>query len=155
MTDARRLQRIADVYGLVERMRSVDLSLAAGLLAEAEEQRREEILVRTAEVGRGRAALALGDSVGWMIGEAERCASDARLERLGVVQRQRMSSYELAREAHNASRLEAEQMQLVLKGARDEQALVEGRRVQAESDDRFASRRCWEESKKMSIREKQ
>lgn len=147
MARSRGMKRLADVYGVVERMRSVDVQVATGLMTEADGMCVKERQARDSEMVRGRAALAAGDSAGWVISEAERRAAEARLGQLVDLQRQRRVVCEDARNAHTASRINVEQVQRVLDQARGQQELVEQRRGQAESDDRFASQQCWQRKK--------
>lgn len=141
------MERLAEVYEIVERMRSVEVRVAMGLLSETEGVCLEVRQTLLCEVDRGRAALAAGDAAGRMISEAERRAHESRLELLVDLRRQRRTVFEVAQEAYSASRIEVEQVQRILDRAGKERELVEQRRVQAESDDRFASQQCWRRNK--------
>lgn len=141
------MMRVAEVYELVERMRSVEVRVAMGLLSEIERVCVKERQALAWEVDRGRAALAVGDAAGRMISEVERRANEARLEQLVDLRRQRRTDFEVAQNAYSVSRVDVEQVQRVLQCATTQRELVEHRRVQAESDDRFASQQCWRQNK--------
>ncbi len=142
------MRRLAAVYSMVERLRSVEARVAAGILADADGRCRSEQLACATEVERGRTALSCGDSAGWLIAEAERRATDTRLDRLLVHRAQCAADYQIAHEEYQSSRLQAEQVSRVVERTREMHEREEERRVQAESDDRYAGRLCWERNQR-------
>jgi hypothetical protein len=85
MADAKGLRRIAEVYALVEQMRSFDLRRTAGAAFEAECAERLEAAEGDEQNGVARAGLMMGDPEQRGVAEVLRTASAVRLERLREV----------------------------------------------------------------------
>jgi hypothetical protein len=137
------LKRIQTLYGLVEQMHSVALVQASLAVREAEIAiARQCEQMREARCG-GREALLGGDRERRALTESQLELSGARRQLLETVRLEREIRNDQAREEYHLSRVKNEQMKSVVETIRTEEELIEGRRVQAASDDRFLSRLLW------------
>jgi hypothetical protein len=137
------LRRIAKLYGIVEEMHSVALRQASGSVREAEVSIRGEREASVLAAGAGRAALTAGEREAWLLAQAEGEVSSVRAMRLEGLKKTRLIVELAARAAFIESRIQAEQMKQVVTQMVDQNAIEEGRRTQAASDDRYAARRAW------------
>lgn len=138
-----RLNRLANMYAVVERVHSIELQTKAAALVEAERAIEvQRVVVRSAGFD-GREALGTGDRMGWSVAQAQREIAGWRRDRLERIRAERMQLSDTARERYLASRLESEQMKSVVGRAAARVQVEEGRRTQATSDDRFLSRKAW------------
>lgn len=137
------LTRLSALYGTLERMRSVELRIAAAALAEIE--RAQVFEARAAEDMRlrGRSALISGSRVDWEFAEIGRRVSEIRVERMTQMNIDRVEVRDQAAKAYQTSHLEMKQVGQIMDIARRHAALTESRRVQAAADDRYASRLEW------------
>lgn len=136
-------RRIAQVYALVEQMRSAELGLAHGAVLEAERALSFESEVCARKGGAGRGALMLGDRSAWALAEAQRGAALIRMQRLGQIRAEREVLREHAAETHRKSRLDEQQVECAIERARQQERREEERRLQAVADDRYLARREW------------
>ena len=141
------LKRIEALYGLVEQMHSVTLAQVSLSVHEA-----EIAIARQCEQMRearweSREALLGGDRERRALTETQQELAGGRRERLETVRLERESRKDQAREEYALSRVKSEQMKSVVAVIRAEEELIEGRRAQAASDDRFLSRLRWNELK--------
>lgn len=134
---------MAALYGVVERMDSIELQRAMSVVREAERAiERQRTIVHAAGLD-GRAALVKGDRMGWSLAETQQEVSAWRARRLEEVRVEREALNEAAREVYAASRLKSEQMNRVVEGVAKRVEMEEERRFQATTDDRFLSRKLW------------
>ncbi len=131
------LKRLAAVYGLVERMRSGELRLAAAAVAEVERASQAEMALRDAERMAARRALAAGDGVEWAVAGTSVDFAEERIGRLAELKAQREDDWRAAVTAHAESRVAKEQMESVMARARKAKMDKDARQGQAASDDRF------------------
>jgi len=137
------LKRIQTLYGLVEQVHSLALVQASLAVREAEIAiARQCEQMREARYG-GREALLGGDRERRALTESQLELSGARRQLLETVRLEREIRNDQAREEYHLSRVKSEQMKSVVETIRTEEELIEGRRVQAASDDRFLSRLLW------------
>jgi hypothetical protein len=137
------LKRIQTLYGLVEQVHSLALVQASLAVREAEIAiARQCEQIREARCG-GREALLGGDRERRALTESQLELSGARRQLLETVRLEREIKNDQAREEYHLSRVKSEQMKSVVETIRTEEELIEGRRVQAASDDRFLSRLLW------------
>jgi hypothetical protein len=139
------LKRLATLYGLVQDARLAEMRSAMVLLAEVEEAiaTQESMLWMANAFGRG--ALEQGDRFGWKQAGMHATLAVWSGERLEVIREERDALSETAKQRYRASRVQAEQMDKLLEHATRQAELIEGRRLQAITDDRFLSRRRWAE----------
>jgi len=150
----RRLKRLATLYGVVERMDSVELQRRAAAVLEAEQAIDvQRAVVRSAGFD-GRGALAAGDRMGWSFAERQRQIAGWKRERLERIRVEREELSDAAREQYAASRLRSEQMKGVVDRVEARVAMEDGRRAQAAADDRFLSRRSWVDARDEARAEK-
>ena len=140
---ARRLGRVALLYGQVERVRLAELHEAALAVAEAERLRAAGEAACLKSRGEGRAALARGEGMAWRLAEGAAEAAELTVERAAAWRQEREAARVGAGEAYRASRLRTEQVTRVVEALRDAEAVLEGRREQAANDDRYGARLCW------------
>jgi len=139
---------MAALYGVVERMHSVELQRATGVVLEAEQAiDAQRAIVRTAGFD-GREALMQGDRMGYALAETKQEVAAWRGERLEEIRVKREELRGVVRERYAASRLKNEQMNRVVEGVAERVKTEEGRRFQATTDDRFLSRKLWMQTRK-------
>ena len=139
------LERVRRLRVARERMSEAAMAVEMARLREVEQ--RQEVL-RVVEAGRerdGRRALEVGDGEVWRLAVGLRGA-DARVRvRLTEARKEGVERGEEARGRVSVRRMEREQVE-VLRREVEEQVRVEKEKgEQAESDDRFLSRRMWAE----------
>ncbi len=132
----RGLQRLADLYGMVERMHSVDLRVASDSVTESVQALDRRRRVESEQLERGRSALEDGDREEWTMAESQAELAQAQAERVDRLRQAREILRESALDAYRASRLRMEQMQQLVRSVRDREATVARRRFQAALDDR-------------------
>ena len=147
MAATKSLARIAKVYGLVERMRSLELRMAADAVSEVEFAAAVAAATRYNQVAGARAALVAGNREEWSVAEVTLRVEEIRMQRLAELRVKREAKLAEAVSLHRESRLEMEQMERVVELKRAAAAIEEGRRTQAMADDRFASRSAWKRMK--------
>lgn len=143
MTRASRTARLAGLYGMVERMRLVELRSASGAVAEVERTCAAVDRACEGEVLAGRVALMAGDLVDWRVAERGQQLAEVRGTRLELLLEERERKYAAALDVHRSSQVDAEQMRQLTQRIENRRMHAEERRLQAESDDRFASRLGW------------
>ncbi len=139
----RRLQRLADVYGVVEAARGVEMQRAALQLRETEQSLAvQQTMIDKSNLD-GRDALEEGDRIGWVSAETQARRMGWAVERLEVELLKHREAEETAKQSYLASRTESERMRRLLHHAVSERKTLEGRQEQARSDDRYLARRRW------------
>ncbi len=136
--------RLAELYAMVEQMRSMELRAAANAVEDIACALAIAATVRGSQIADARAALAGGQREEWQVAETARGVVEAQIARLATLRVQREATLDEAVAAHRASRLEMQQMERIVERRRAVLLVEEDRRAQVESDDRFASRRAWE-----------
>lgn len=137
------LARVASLYGQVERVRLVELQLAAAGVLEVERALAAAAEDQVARRAEGRGALALGESVHWRMAES---ACDAAERSADTIEALRVARETLRAEAgtqYRASRLQTERVARVVADLKAIERLREDKIEQANADDRFAARLCW------------
>lgn len=145
--------RLATLYALLEQARSVELQQAAAGVRQIERAEAQERLVALEQARDGREALLSGDDWGRWVARVEGAAPEARMRRLAELRGERERMRLEALKAQRASRVSADQMKDVALKAQTQEAEKERRRVQAQSDDRFASRREWQRQQDAASKE--
>jgi hypothetical protein len=149
----KRLKRMAALYGVMERMHSVELQRARSVVREAEQAiETQQRIVHAAGLD-GREALTRGDRMGWSLAETQQVVAAWKGERLQEIRVKREALNEMARERYAGSRLKSEQMSRVVEGVAMRMEREEGRRFQSITDDRFLSRKLWMETREEARRE--
>ena len=141
----KRLKRMVALYGVVERMHSIELQIATSLVREAEQAIETQRTIGLAAVFDGRGALAIGDRMAWSFAETQRAVAAWKRERLEPIRVKREALSEVAREQYAASRVKSEQMNRMMEVVASRVEIEEGRRIQTATDDRFLSRKLWTE----------
>lgn len=137
------LERLLNLYKLVEQTCSLEQRLAASAVVEVELAQSGEQGVRVAHRESRTEALMVGDALGRMIADSGCEASEVRLGFLMQLRAQREETREAAEQLHDQSRLKKERIERVAERKRMAIAYEEDRRIQADSDDRYASRLGW------------
>ena len=137
------IARLATLYGTIERMRSLELLVAAEAVDDVACSAAIAATVRRGQVADARAAMASGRREEWQVAETTRSVVEARIMRLNALRKERETTLAEASERHRISRMNMEQMDRAAERKRTLDAMQEDRSSQAESDDRFASRRAW------------
>ena len=137
------LKRLAGMYALVERMRAIELGVAAAAVAEVERAGRLEQGLVEEQEGAARAALQGGDRAELALASARREAARVRVQRLEEIQRAREALRDEAQDSYQASRITMEQVESAVERSQRLAEVEMGRREQAAMDDRYLSRRGW------------
>lgn len=137
------LRKIAKLYSAVEKMHSVELSRATSALNEAETAIQAERSAGAAARLAGRAALNTGDREEWMLTDAEREMTVWRRGLLEGIRSERDAVREAVRKQFLESRVQTEQMKSVVTRMKERVEVEEGRRTQANADDRYLTRLRW------------
>ncbi len=137
------LKRLVTLYALLERMRAAEAALAQAAVNEVHAARAGEIERYRTGVREGRAAMLADDATARTVSLADEDGAAMRWNRLAPLQLAREKAQAAALEVYRASRLETEQMRSVVDRQRALEAIADGRRTQAEADDRYGSRRGW------------
>jgi hypothetical protein len=116
---------------------------AAAAVYEVEHAQEELVARRLEGAAEGRAGLERGSRMESLAAEQSAIQDRARAELLVRMGAERRVALEAAVEAHLASRVEARQVEGLLERVRVREKREAERRAQAESDDRFLSRRSW------------
>jgi len=143
------LARLASLYAMMERVRSVAVQVASSAVDDAMCAEAIAATIRKSQIADGRDALATGCREAWQVAETTRGVMDRRIEGLQQLRAAREADLAEASRAHRASRLEMEQMERVVEKARAQAGIEEGRRMQSAADDRFASRTIWMETRQV------
>ena len=143
------VDRMAAVYGMLEQMRSVELRAATIAVEDVACSAAIAATLRESQIAGAREAMATGCREEWQISETARGVIEARMDRLARVRAEREAALIQAQRVHRESRLSMEQIQRVVDQARLQLSMEETRRTQAESDDRFASRRAWSRAQRV------
>ena len=152
MAAQKSVARLATLYGMIERMRSVELSIAAGAVQDAACAAAIASTTRAGHIDNGRSAMATGQREEWQVAETSRGVVETRIVRLATVRKECEGTLLDAEVRHHASRMDMERMHRVVEVARTRAAMREDRRAQSESDDRFASRRAWMQARQSKVR---
>jgi hypothetical protein len=138
-----KLKRLAALYGVVERMHSVELQRTAAAVREVEQAVATQQSVARSASFDSREALMTGDRLSWSLAKAQRETAEWRQDRLEQIRLERQELNDAAKEQYAGSRVKSEQMKSVVSGVTAKTEIDEGRRMQAATDDRFLSRRSW------------
>lgn len=131
------LERLLNVYEVVEELREVEAQRAAGEVREAELAiGRQTSLVHEA-AGEERQALSEGDRMSWSYAMARQRVAGVRRKALGQVLTEREKHRKIALKRHVDSRVWSERMKVLVQGVRDDMEQKQQRRLQAEADERF------------------
>jgi hypothetical protein len=137
------LRRLASLYAAVEQLHSAELQRTTAALRQAQHAIQTEQEMARSVRNEGRGALLAGDQMSWMMAETEQESSAWRRRGLDQIRLEREELSEVAREQYVASRLKREQTKRVFDDMAAGMEIEEGRRLQAESNDRFLARRRW------------
>lgn len=143
------IDRLASLYGMMEQIRSVELRAATIAVEDAACSTTIALTLRESQIASAREAMATGRREEWQISETARVAVEARIDQLAKTRTDRENARAEAHQIHRQSRLDMEQMERVVAQARVQVAIEVTRRTQAESDDRFASRRAWSRTRRI------
>lgn len=136
-------ERLARVYSVVERMRSVELRAAAAAVAEVTRAASFESAMTIEQRVLGHLALSAADRVEWSLAQAQQQAGEVRSARLNAMVPDLNGVHEEAQAAYRASRLQSEQMARAHARLMASLQAEADRRAQSVADDRFLSRRAW------------
>ncbi|NYF80343.1 hypothetical protein [Granulicella arctica] len=137
------LKRIEVLYGLVEQMHSVALRQAVALVHEVETviaEQSEQIRCARSDA---LEAMLHGNRENRALADVQREIGGRKRQQLEAVCRVRKIASDRAREDYDTSRLKSEQVKSIVESNQSAIQLIEDRRTQASSDDRFLSRLRW------------
>jgi hypothetical protein len=137
------LKRLAGLYSKVEHIRSLQLRAATADVAEVVQAKQQHREGERRQALAGRTALSDGDRAGWSAAAMHAQFATLREERLDAMLEEREIAREFAATVHRASYQRKEQIDGLVESAITAEAVIEERRDQADSDDRFLSRRAW------------
>ncbi len=140
------LHRLAELYKTMEALRSSELRRAQAMVWQVEQEIAAQLAVHCRTVVEGRTALEQADELGWQSARAHSVLTQRRCEGLEAIRVQRCIARDAATELYRTSRVQSEQMAQLLEDSIFEAKILETRRMQAESDDRYLSRRRWREA---------
>lgn len=149
----KRLQQVAALYGVVERMDAVELQRAESVVREAELAIETQRTIAHSAGLDGRQALVMEDRMGWSLAEMEREIAEWKQVQFEEIRQEREELSEAARERYAVSRLKSEKMNSVVDDVAERVETEEGRRFQATTDDRFLSRKLWMETREKGRQE--
>ena len=148
MAVQRGLERLALLYAMMERMRSIEVQAANTAVEDVVCSTAIAATIREGQIADGRDALSTGRRDAWQVAETTRGVMDRRIDGLQQVRAEREAVLGDASRAHRQSRLEMEQMERMVEKTRAQLVACESRRAQGDSDDRFASRLAWLETQR-------
>ncbi len=137
------MKRLEKLYAVVESRYALEVKAAAAAVFEVERAQEQLAARRLESAAEGRAGLERGSRLESLAAEKSAMHDDARAALLARMAAERRTQLDAAVEAHQASRVEARQAEGLLERARVREKREAERRAQAESDDRFLSRRSW------------
>jgi hypothetical protein len=141
------MRRMTALYAAVEDMHSTELQQIAAAVTEAQQAiDSEQSAILTARLHE-RGALLTGDHESWIIAGNQQVASRWRRQRLEQIRHMRERLAEVAREQFMTSCQNTEQMKQIVDDISLQLGTVEGRKMQAASDDRFLARTRWLDAK--------
>ena len=147
MGGARGLKRVAKLFAMVEDLNAMQVKAAAAAVFEVERAAEELAAARMRGAAEGRAGLARGSRVEALSSDQSASKDVARAELLGRLEAERRSTLTTLVEIHRVSRIEARQVEGLIERLEINEATQRDRQTQAESDDRYLSRRAWMRSK--------
>jgi hypothetical protein len=136
-------QRLAHLYKIVESVRSSELRLASAKVIETQENISTQLAMNYRADLTRRSALEHGDDLVRRSAEAQTAVAMRNCEMLELLRAERQLCKESATVSYRASSIESEQMNQLFKDSMTAQILLQERRAQAESDDRYLSRKHW------------
>ncbi len=139
------LQRVERIYNLLEEMHAAVFQQTSSRLHEAEraltlQEQQQQLFLEDA-----RRSLVQGDPQQRWIMESQSRITALHGAQLEQMRSEREKARDHARSSYRTSRIRREQMSSLVRRAREEQEIRAARQAQMESDDRFASRRFWNE----------
>ena len=128
---------------MVEDLHAMQAKAAAAAVFEVERVEAELAARRAQGAAEGRDGLARGSRLEALAAEKGAVQDTARAELLARVGSERRLQLEAAVQAHRESRIETRQLAGLVDRVKASEDFERERRAQAESDDRFLSRREW------------
>jgi len=138
---AKRLDRLLAIRRLSEELDKRDLELAVASVREVESAIEQQVQMKASAKQTGRSALNEGDRGQWLMADAQGEVAGWNRGRLEMILNERVLLVPPAMEKFLASRCEHEQVKQLIENARALDAIEEGRREQAATDEWFLSRR--------------
>ncbi len=128
---------------MVENLHAMQVKAAAAAVFEVERAEEEMAAHRMTGAAVGREGLTRGSRVEALSAEKSAVQDEARAALLARVGAERREQLGIAMEAHRESRVEAAQVEGLVERVQMREETERERRAQAESDDRYLSRRAW------------
>jgi hypothetical protein len=146
------LQRLAHLYKIVESVRSSELRFAEAKVIETQQDISAQLGMTYRVDATRRRALEHGDSLARRSAEAQSQLAERNCKMLKLVKSERDLLKEFATQSYRASRVVSEQMNQLLADSVLAQTGLQEKRSQAESDDRYLSRKHRTEKKAEKVR---
>lgn len=135
------LRRLGAVYGLIEEIHSIEARMATAEVGEVEMAIHAEADILHLACLKEREAIFAQDSLGRSAMTAREEVAIRKKGQLEPILERRRETRESAQARHIASRLWSERMQSLIDGEAERIAVLQEKRAQAASDDRFLARR--------------
>ncbi len=136
---------------MMEDLRAMQVRVASGAIVEVDRALSRLAESQEREGAEARAGLEHGSRVESIAAEESAGTEKERRELLLRMRLERQAVRDVAVEVHRESRVELRQVEGIVERRRQEQTLVDGRREQSASDDRFLARRAWLHSRKVEL----
>ena len=137
------LERVESVYAVMKHTHGLELARAAAAVEEIERSIDQQMATARRLRAEGGSALRSGDDTGWRLDESQREFGEWIVPGLRALLTRREELMEAARAIYQASRMQLEQIELVLVDLRMKLKREQAHSQQREADDRFLSRRRW------------
>lgn len=141
------LKRLEKLFVMMEDLRALQMRVATGAVVEVDRALTRLSEVQEREGSEARVGLEQGSRVELMAAEESAAKEKERRELLLRLREERVEARDAAAEAHRESRVELRQVEGIVERRREQQAMLDGRREQNASDDRFLARRAWLEAR--------
>lgn len=135
------LRRLGAVYELIEEIHSIEARMATAEVGEAEMAIHAEADILHLTWRKEREAMSAQDRLGRSAMTAREEVAIRKKGQLQPILERRRETRELAQARHIASRLWSERLQSLIDGEAERIAVLEEKRAQAASDDRFLAQR--------------
>ena len=140
------LKRIARLYDSLERMEAAAMERASFAVRQTEQAARVKQDAAVQAHDGARTALSAGDREEWTVMHAQQADATSACERLEELRLKRAEDADAARVRLVASRVQAEQIQSLLRARNTVREAQEARKEQASADDRYLARKRWKAS---------
>jgi len=144
------LERVESVYAVMKHTHGLELARAAAAVSEIEAAIEQQKAMAERLRAEGGDALRTGDDISWRLDESQREFGEWTAPGLLKLLARREELMAAADAVYQASRLQLEQIELVVANLRAKLKRERSHREQREADDRFLSRQRWLASRELA-----